>query len=99
MPRETALNAYVDVLLQLGLVGLCAFIALMGLAFVRSWLLAANKRSVVYLWLALMLTVLVSISFAESSVLVEFGWLTLVICAIKASQDLSWRARLPETTG
>ncbi|WP_165065946.1 O-antigen ligase family protein [Marisediminicola senii] len=99
VPRETALNAYIDVLLQLGLVGLCAFIALMGLAFVRSWLLAANKRSIVYLWLALMLTVLVSISFAESSVLVEFGWLTLVICAIKASQDLSWRARLPETTG
>ena len=28
---------------------------------------------------------------AESSVLSEFGWLTFVICCLKASQELSWR--------
>lgn len=94
--HDSALNAFLDVWLQLGLVGLFAFIALVGLAFVRSWLLASNKKSVVFLWPALILVALVMTSAAESSVLVEFGWLTLVICTIKASQYLSWRVRLPE---
>lgn len=95
-PHSSALNAYLDVLLQLGIVGMFSFIAFVGLAAIRSWLLASNKRSVVYLWLALTMVVLVVTSFAESAALVEFGWLTLVVCAVKASQNLSWRARLPE---
>jgi exopolysaccharide production protein ExoQ len=95
-PHASALNAYVDVWMQLGLVGLCAFVAFAGLAFVRSWLLASYKRSIVYLWPALVLLVLLVVSTAESSILVEFGWFTLVICALKASQDLSWRSRLPD---
>lgn len=98
-PHGSALNAFLDVLLQLGLVGLVAFIALVGLALVRSWLLASNKRSVVYVWPALVLVVLLVTSAAESSVLVEFGWLTLVVCALVASRDLSWRERLDEARG
>jgi hypothetical protein len=27
-------------------------------------------------------------------VLQEFGWMTFVICCVKASQELSWRAAL-----
>lgn len=98
-PHETALNAFVDVLLQLGIVGLFSFLALVGLAFVRSWLLAATKRSFVFVWPALMLVALIIVSAAESSILVEFGWFTLVICALKASQNLSWRERLPLPQG
>jgi exopolysaccharide production protein ExoQ len=94
-PHQSALNAYLDVWLQLGLVGLVAFVAFISLALGRSWVLASNKRSVVYLWPALVLVVLGITSFAESSVLVEFGWFTVVICALKASQNLSWRTRLP----
>ncbi|HEV7948133.1 MAG TPA: O-antigen ligase family protein [Glaciihabitans sp.] len=97
-PHQSALNAYLDVLLQLGIVGLCAFIAFVGLALGRSWILASNKRSVVYLWPALVLVVLLVVSSAESSILVEFGWFTLVICALTASQNLSWRMRLPENS-
>jgi exopolysaccharide production protein ExoQ len=95
-PHSSALNAFLDVWLQLGLVGLLAFIALVGLAFVRSWLLASNRRSIVFLWPALILVALLVTSAAESSALVEFGWLTLVVCVVKSSQNLSWRARLPE---
>lgn len=95
-PHQSALDAYIDVWLQLGLVGLFAFLAVTGLALGRSWVLASNKRSVVFLWPALVLVVLLTVSTAESSALVEFGWLTLVICALKASQHLSWRTRLPE---
>lgn len=98
-PHETALNAFVDVLLQLGIVGVFSLIALVGLAFVRSWLLAATKRSFVFVWPALMLVALIIVSAAESSILVEFGWFTLVICALKASQNLSWRERLPLPQG
>ena len=97
--ESSAASAYVDVWLQLGLVGLVAFLVLLGLAFTRSWLLASRRKSVVYTWPALVLAALLTNSFAESSVLVEFGWLTFVVCAIKAAHQLSWRqafARLDE---
>jgi hypothetical protein len=67
---------------------------MLGLAFVRSWLLAGRRRSVVYAWPAAVLVALLVISLAESSVLSEFGWLTFVICCLKASQELSWRSAL-----
>lgn len=87
----SAFNAYLDVWVQVGLVGLALFIALLGLALVRSWLLAANKKSIVYLWPALVLVVLATTSAAESAILVESGWLILVICAVRGSEGLSWR--------
>lgn len=92
--QTSGLNAFVDVYFQLGLVGLLAFIALVGLAFVRSWLLASNKRTLVHVWPALTLVALLVVSVAESTVLVEFGWVLLLICAVKASQGLSWRSAL-----
>ena len=92
----SAYNAYLDVLLQVGVVGLVLLLLLIGLALVRSWLLAANKRSVVYVWPALVLVALAVTSAAESAILVEFGWLVLVICAVKASDGLSWRRGLAE---
>jgi O-antigen ligase len=87
----SAANAYFDVWLQLGLVGLAVFLILVTLAFVRSWLLAVMRRSVVFAWPALVLLALASTAAAESSVLVEFGWLALVVCIVKASRELSWR--------
>lgn len=90
-PSTSALNAFLDVWFQLGLVGLFAFIVLIALALVRSWLLGTHQRSTVFTWPALVLVALVACSFAESSILVEFGWLTLVVCTVKASRELSWR--------
>lgn len=92
----SASNALVDIWLQVGLVGLLSFIVLVGLAFVRSWLLASRNRSVVFTWPALVLVVLITTSLAESSLLVEFGWLTFVACSIKAAQHLSWRRTFGE---
>ncbi|WP_104176993.1 O-antigen ligase [Cryobacterium sp. Y50] len=91
----TGLNAYLDVYFQVGLIGFLAFLALVLLAFVRSWLLASNKRSLVYVWAPLILVTLLVTSAAESTILSEFGWLLLVICAVKAAQGLSWRSALP----
>jgi len=88
---DSAANAFLDVWLQLGIVGLVAFVGLLLLAFVRSWLLAVQRRSVVFAWPALVLLALVVTSLAESSILGEFGLLTLVVCTVKASRELSWR--------
>ncbi|MCU1424417.1 MAG: exopolysaccharide biosynthesis protein [Microbacteriaceae bacterium] len=87
----SALNAYLDVWFQLGLVGAAIFVGLVGLAFVRSWLLAGQRRSIVYAWPALVLVVLLTSALFESSLLVEYGWLTFVVCCVKASRELSWR--------
>jgi O-antigen ligase len=87
----SSLNAYLDVWFQLGLIGLLIFLGFLGLAFTRSWLLASRRRSVVFAWPTLVLVVLVISGLAESSVLIEFGWLTLVVCSVKAARELSWR--------
>jgi hypothetical protein len=94
----SGLNAFLDVWFQLGLAGLCLFVVLVALAFVRSWLLASKQRSTVYVWPALILVVLLSTALAESSILYEFGWLTFVICCVKAARELSWRRAFAATT-
>lgn len=93
-PATSALNAYLDVLFQVGIVGMVIFVGMLGLAFVRSWLLAGRRRSVIYAWPALVLIALLLVSLAESSILVEFGWLTFVVCCVTASRELSWRSAL-----
>lgn len=92
--HPNGLNAYLDVYLQVGIIGLLLFIALIALAFSRSWLLASNRRSVVYAWAPLVLVSLLVTSVFESSILIESGWMLLIICTVKASQGMSWRLRL-----
>lgn len=93
-PTSTALNAFVDVWFQLGIVGLVLFAVMVGLTFSRSWLLAGRRRSIVYAWPAAVMIALGITSLAESSILAEFGWMCFVICCIKASQEQSWRTAL-----
>ena len=92
--HASGLNAYLDVLLQLGWVGLLIFLALCSTALVRSWLDASERRSVVYAWTPLMLVTLLIDSMFESFTLSGLGWLMLVLCAVRAGQSRSWRARL-----
>ncbi|MGH3703038.1 MAG: O-antigen ligase family protein [Agromyces sp.] len=96
----SGLNAYIDVYFQVGVIGALLFIGLLGLALVRAWLLASTRRSVVYVWPALMLVAIAVTSFAESFALFEGGWMLLVVCAVKAARDMSWRdalSRQPST--
>ena len=93
-PSASAVNAYLDVWFQLGFAGLAIFVGMLGLAFVRSWLLAARQRTVVYTWPAVVLAALLTASLAESGILIEFGWMIFVICCVNASQSLSWRSAL-----
>ena len=93
---DSALNGYLDVWFQLGLIGFLIFLGFVGLTFTRSWLLASRRRNVVFAWPALVLVVLLVGALAESSILVDFGWLSLVVCSVKAARELSWRRAFRE---
>ncbi|WP_244971486.1 O-antigen ligase family protein [Paramicrobacterium chengjingii] len=90
----SALNAYLDVYMQVGLVGIFLFLTLCIFAFLRSWNLASNRRSLIYTWPALVLVTLLAGSAAESHILTGTGWFLLVVCAAKASQSQSWRQKI-----
>ena len=92
--HRTGLNAYFDVALQLGWIGLLLFLALGALALARSWLVAGERRSVVYAWTPLILVTILVDSMFESFALTGLGWLMLVLCAVRAGQSRSWRERL-----
>ena len=89
--HQSALNAYFDVLLQLGAAGLVLFLLLGGVALVRSWLVASVRRSVVYAWTPITLVTLAVDSMFESFTLEGAGWFLLVLCALRAGQSRSWR--------
>ncbi|UJP11468.1 O-antigen ligase family protein [Microbacterium sp. KUDC0406] len=92
--HQSALNAYFDVLLQLGWAGLLLFLVLGGVAIIRSWLVASVRRSVVYAWTPLVLVTLAIDSMFESFTLVGAGWFMLVLCALRAGQSRSWRENI-----
>ncbi|MEV7609464.1 O-antigen ligase family protein [Microbacterium sp. NPDC089320] len=92
--HQSALNAYFDVLLQLGTAGLVLFLLFGGIATVRSWLVASARRSVVYAWTPLMLVTLAVESMFESFTIVAAGWFMLVLCALRAGQTRSWRENI-----
>lgn len=96
--HASALNAYLDVLLQLGWAGLIVFLFLCALALARAWLVAGERRAVVHTWAPLTLVALLTVSLIESSVLSGAGLLLLVLCAVRAGQSRSWRERLGDRT-
>lgn len=96
--HASALNAFFDVLIQVGWAGLLVFGALCVVALVRSWLVAGQRRSVVYAWTPLMLVALIVDSMFESFTLSGLGWMMLVVCAVRAGQSRSWRERIRDLT-
>jgi len=92
--HQTALNAFFDVLLQLGIAGFLLFLILGGVALVRSWLVASVRHSVVYAWTPLVLVTLAVDSMFESFTLAGAGWFMLVLCALRAGQSRSWRENI-----
>nr|WP_274637829.1 O-antigen ligase family protein [Microbacterium bovistercoris] len=90
----TALNAYADLVLQVGWVGAFLFVAMVGVALIRAWLVAGERRSPVYAWTPLILVTVVVNSLFESFALFGAGWLILVVCLVRAGQSRSWRERM-----
>jgi exopolysaccharide production protein ExoQ len=86
-------NAWLDVWLQLGILGLIVFGALVLMTIIRSWMMAVTPVIVSresrgsWSWLAmlplLLLTAELVQSLAESRLLIEGGWIMLVVLAVK----------------
>ena len=86
-------NAWLDVWLQVGLIGLVIFVALVLSTLVRSWTVATDRIVTApdsvgqFSWVAvlplLMLTAQLVQSIAESRMLIEGGWMLLIIWAVK----------------
>mgnify|MGYP003440376951 CR=1 FL=1 len=86
----SASNALLDLLLQLGVVGLLAFAAMAALAIVRTWRLASSAKPVIALWPPLVLIAVGAASVADSLVLADWGWLLLIIGVGIGSRRAGW---------
>jgi O-antigen ligase len=76
-------NAFLDVWLQLGVLGLGLFIGLIVYTFVPLWRLAVRHTSPLYLWPILVFVGLIVQNLTESRFLIEIGWVLLVLFAVK----------------
>ena len=89
--HSSGLNIFLDTWLQVGIVGLALLLILLGFAYARSWRLATSKKSEIYTWAPLVLTMLIISGLAESTALTEWGWLFVVLIVARSSAELSWR--------
>ena len=99
VPYFQAHNAFLDVWLQLGIIGLIIFAALLIVSFIKIWRLAVRHTSPLYLWPILVLIGLLVWSLTESRMLIESGWLILTLLAIKVnepSENLEALGRSPK---
>ncbi|WGD38100.1 O-antigen ligase family protein [Lysinibacter sp. HNR] len=105
LPVPHAHNAWLDVWLQLGVVGLITFALLVSLTLWRSWFRAIDRPqrypgevlpyAASTLLPLLVVTALIVQSLSESRILSESGWLLLTILAIKTKTDYE----VPSTSG
>jgi len=89
-------NAWLDVWLQLGVVGVVAFAALTLSTLWRSWFLAINRphrtddstpRVAHALVPLLLMTALLMQGMAESRLLIEYGWVLLAVLAVMTKRQ------------
>ncbi len=86
VPYYQAHNAYLDVVLQLGLIGGAIFASLLLVTFIKIWRLAVRHTSALYLWPILVFVGILAQNLTESRMLIEIGWVMLTLFAIKANE-------------
>jgi hypothetical protein len=86
VPYYQAHNAYLDVVLQLGVVGGLIFASLLLVTFVKIWRLAVRHTSALYLWPILVFVGILAQNLTESRMLIEIGWVLLALFATKANE-------------
>ncbi len=82
-------NAYLDMWLQLGAVGLILFVILLTRTFVNTWRLGVHHSNALYLWPLLILVTQLVRGITESRLLIQSAMLMLIIFAVKASDPES----------
>jgi len=86
VPMYHAHNAFLDVWLQLGVIGLGLFLWLVWSTFVRVWKIAVLHTNPLYLWPLFAFMVIATQALTESRLLVEIGWMLLVLLALKSRE-------------
>ena len=85
VPYYQAHNAFLDIWLQLGAIGLLLMLALVSITFVKLWRLGVRHTNPLYLWPMLVFFGLLAQNLTESRMLLEIGWVLLVLMAVKAN--------------
>ncbi|MBN9612044.1 MAG: O-antigen ligase family protein, partial [Actinobacteria bacterium] len=108
LPVPSAHSAWLDVWFQLGIIGVLVFAPLVVLTLWRVWFRAVDQPrrgpgpalpyATSALWPWLVMVALVVQSITESRILIESGWLLLVILAVKTRYDFQLPALDTEPT-
>lgn len=77
-------NSYLEMLLQLGLVGLVLFLVLLTRTFIKTWRLGVHHSNVLYLWPLLLFVTQLIRGITESRLLVQSAMLMVIIFAVKS---------------
>jgi O-antigen ligase len=85
VPYYQAHNAYLDMWLQLGGIGLLLLLILVAMTFVKLWRLGVRHTNPLYLWPMLVFFGVLAQNLTESRMLLESGWVILVLMAVKAN--------------
>lgn len=85
VPYYQAHNAYLDMWLQLGIVGLLLLLTFVVITFVKLWRLGVRHTNPLYLWPMLVFFGVLAQNLTESRMLLELGWALLVMFAVKAN--------------
>ena len=86
VPMYHAHNAYLDIWLQLGVAGIALLIWLMVSVFARLWTVAVRHTNPLYLFPLFIFLTIAAQSLTESRLLIEIGWVFLVLLATKANE-------------
>ncbi len=86
VPMYQAHNAYLDIWMQLGILGLVLLLWLMIAVFARLWAVAVRHTNPLYLYPLFVFLVIASQSLSESRLLIEAGWVLLVLLATKSRE-------------
>lgn len=89
VPMYQAHNAYLDTWLQLGIIGLILLIWLMVQGFTRLWAVAVRHTNPLYLFPLFAFLVISAQSLTESRLLIEIGWVLLVLLTTKSREPFA----------
>ncbi|NBU23432.1 MAG: O-antigen ligase family protein [Actinobacteria bacterium] len=89
VPMYQAHNAYLDIWMQLGILGLALLIWLMISVFARLWAVAVRHTNPLYLYPLFGFLVIAAQSLTESRLLIEAGWVLLVLLGTKSREPFA----------
>lgn len=89
VPMYQAHNAFLDIWLQLGIVGLVLLIWLMVAGFNRLWAVAVRHTNPLYLFPLFGFLVIAAQSLTESRLLIEISWALLVLLTTKSREPFA----------